>query len=125
MGMNWTRTSYLFLVMIMISVGVTSAYAITISLNADPVNVQGTLVVGGDLDLRGTSPSDNDIIFFDEPFEGSEHLQWDDSQFRFEFTRGLAVDGTGTQVLMSVIDIVDTPVPGGQQLDVTYTFNLD
>jgi len=33
--------------------------------------------------------------------------------------------GTGTQVLMSVIDIVDTPVPGGQQLDVTYTFNLD
>jgi len=33
--------------------------------------------------------------------------------------------GTGTQVLMSVIDITDIPVPGGQQLDVTYTFNLD
>jgi len=43
MGMNWTRTSYLFLVMIMISVGVTSAYAITITLGADPVVILGIL----------------------------------------------------------------------------------
>ena len=33
--------------------------------------------------------------------------------------------GGSTVVLFSVIDITDTPVPGGQQLDVTYTFNLD
>ena len=33
---------------------------------------------------------------------------------------------SGTSVvLFSVIDITDIPVPGGQQLDVTYTFNLD
>lgn len=93
MGMNWTRTSYLFLVVILISVGVTSAYAITITLGADPVNVQGTLVVDGDLDLRGTSSLDNDSILFDNVIESTKTLEWDNNDDRFEFSFPLAVGG--------------------------------
>jgi len=109
MGMNWTRTSYLFLVMIMISVGVTSAYAITITLGADPVNVQGTLVVDGDLDLTGPF-GDDDTIFFNTLGEGSESLKWDFGENRFEFTRGLAIVGP----IETGANIFTTSVPWNQ-----------
>jgi len=121
MGMNWTRTSYLFLVLILISVGVTSAYALTITLGADPVNILGDLnvdgdidvsggleaegtiagvtlnsfgntIVDGDLDLTGTSAIDDDTIFFDDGT--STTLHWNESENRFEFGRDLLVQGS-------------------------------
>lgn len=94
MGMNWTRTSYLFLVVILISVGITSAYAISITLAADPVFVKGDLIVDGDLDLAGLSDTDDDTIFFDGIFEGTKTFQWDDSDARFEISDDLALAGT-------------------------------
>ena len=46
-----TKTSNLVLLTILIGVSVTSAYAITITLGADPVNILGKLNVDGDLTI--------------------------------------------------------------------------
>jgi len=104
-GMNWTRTSYLFLVMILISVGVTSAYAVTITLGADPVVVQGDLNVDGDIDVSGQLTNDNDAICFDD---GSQCLRWVDGSSRFNIGElfingGFEAEGTSTfQGLLNV-----------------------
>ena len=74
----------------MISVGVTSAYAITITFGADPVIVTGDLVVDGDIDVAGLSDSDNDSIFFDDGFAT---IQWHNVNDRFQIDRALHVNG--------------------------------
>ena len=70
----------------MISVGVTSAYAITITLGADPVVVQGDLNVDGDIDVSGLFTNDLDSIFFDD---GTKFLRWNDFTTGFQFSGNL------------------------------------
>jgi len=45
--MNWTRTPYLALFVILIAIGISSAYAITITLGGDPVIINGILDMMG------------------------------------------------------------------------------
>ena len=85
-----TKTPYLVLFMVLISVGVGTASAlVTITLAGDVI-ITGNTDVHGDLDLSGNSNSDFDRIFFDD---STEFLTWDDIQDRFEFSEGLATKG--------------------------------
>jgi len=121
--MNWTRTSYLFLVLILISVSVTSAYAITITLGADPVNILGNLNVDGDIDLSGSSATDNDKICFDD---GSQCLIWVESQSHFQiqelFING-GFEAEGTIAGGTLNSFGNTIVDG--DLDLTGTSAID
>lgn len=84
-----TKTSNLVLLTILIGVSVTSAYAITITLGGNPVNILGTLVVDGDLDLTGTSAVDDDTIFFDDGT--TTFFKWDETFQEFELSHPLFV----------------------------------
>ncbi len=121
--MNWTRTSYLFLVLILISVGVTSAYAITITLGADPVNILGDLNVDGDIDVSGPLTNDDDSICFDD---GSQCLRWRDSLSHFQIQElfingGLEAEGT---IAGSTLNSFGNTIVGGD-LDLTGTSATD
>ncbi len=121
--MNWTRTSYLFLVLILISVGVTSAYAITITLAADPVHILGDLNVDGDIDVSGPLTNDDDKICFDD---GSQCLRWIDSLSHFQIQElfingGLEAEGT---IAGSTLNSFGNTIVGGD-LDLTGTSATD
>jgi len=55
---NLKLTSILVMFVILGAIGVSTAYAITITLGADPVNVLGNLNVDGNLDVTGTITGD-------------------------------------------------------------------
>lgn len=121
--MNWTRTSYLFLVLILISVGVTSAYAITITLGADPVNILGDLNVDGDIDVSGPLTNDDDSICFDD---GTQCLLWRDSLSHFQIQElfingGLEAEGT---IAGDTLNSFGNTIVGGD-LDLTGTSATD
>jgi len=123
MGMNWTRTSYLFLVVILISVGVTSAYAITITLGADPVTVTGNLNVdGGTINVFGPLTTDSDKICFDE-IGSPKCLQWDDGQN--ELFLGTNLDVLGLTVTEGTLNVATGNAIIGGDLDLTGTGDID
>ena len=95
--MDWknqlTRTPYLVLFMILISIGVGTASAlITITLSGD-VHVIGDTTIDGDLLIGTNDGSDIDTIRFDQ---GSETILWDDPQSRFEVGDDLTTGGVLT-----------------------------
>ena len=84
--MDWknqlTKTPYLVLFIVLISIGVGTASAlITITLAGD-VHVTGNTILDGTLGVGINNPNDDDFILFDD---GNEFLFWDDSQTQFEF----------------------------------------
>ena len=92
--MEWknqlTKTPYLVLFIILISVGVGTASAlITITLAGD-VHITGDASVDGDLSVGTNDASDDDSILFDD---GTKVLRWDDSIDRFEISDDLALPG--------------------------------
>jgi len=62
-------------------------------LVTDMLEVNGKTFLDGDLDISGDSASDNDSILFDD---GTQTLQWDNAQTRFEFTNSLHIPVIGT-----------------------------
>jgi len=100
--MGWknqlTKTPYLVLFIVLITVGVGTASAlITITL-AGNVIVTGDLTglndvrVGNDLYL-GDSEGTHDIRFFEDGNPNGERIQWDDENDQFEFSDDVAVFG--------------------------------
>jgi len=84
--MDWknqlTKTPYLVLFIVLITVGVGTASAlITITLAGD-VHITGDTTIDGELGVGTGNPNDDDKIWFDD---GNEFLMWDDSQTQFEF----------------------------------------
>ena len=84
--MDWknqlTKTPYLVLFIVLITVGVGTASAlITITLSGD-VHVTGDTTLDGELFVGTDNPNDDDKIWFDG---GEEFIMWDDSQTQFEF----------------------------------------
>ncbi len=76
-----TKTPYLVLFIVLISVGVGTASAlITITLAGD-VHITGDTTIDGELSVGTGNPNDDDKIWFDD---GNEFLMWDDSQSQFE-----------------------------------------
>ena len=87
--MDWknqlTKTPYLVLFIVLITVGVGTASAlITITLAGDVI-ITDNLHVGKDLFI-GDSESNQDILFFDNGSPQGERFQWDDAADRFEFS---------------------------------------
>jgi hypothetical protein len=93
MAMDWknqlTRTPYLVLFIVLISIGVGTASAlITITLSGD-VHVTGDTTLDGDLSIGTDEPNDDDTIKFDD---GTKTLTWDDSMGQFVFSDSLNID---------------------------------
>jgi len=118
-----TKTSNLVLLTILIGVSVTSAYAITITLGADPVHILGDLNVDGDIDVSGPLANDNDKICFDD---GLQCLRWIESESHFQIQEifingGLEAEGTIAGVTLNSFG--NTIVDG--DLDLTGTSAID
>jgi hypothetical protein len=65
------------------------------------LEVDGTVFVDGSIRLGGQSATDNDSIFFDTGTDQS--LTWNDSQFQFRLSSGLALDGSVTLHNLTVL----------------------
>ena len=94
MAMEWknqlTRTPYLVLFIVLISMGVGTASAlITITLAGD-VHVLGEMKIDETLLMGTDNPNDDDGIRFDD---GSEVLFWDESEDSFMVTDDLVTQG--------------------------------
>ena len=92
--MDWknqlTKTPYLVLFVVLISIGVgTASAAITITL-AGNVHVLGDMVIDETLLIGTDNPNDDDGIRFDD---GSEVLFWDESENSFQVTDDLVTEG--------------------------------
>ncbi len=92
--MGWknqlTKTPYLVLFVVLISIGVgTASAAITITL-AGNVHVLGDMVIDETLLIGTDNPNDDDGIRFDD---GSEVLFWDESENSFRVTDDLVIEG--------------------------------
>ena len=80
-----TKTPYLVLFIVLITIGVGTASAlITITLAGDVI-ITDNLHVGKDLFI-GDSETNQDILFFDNGSPQGERFQWDDAADRFEFS---------------------------------------
>ena len=100
--MEWknqlTKTPYLVLFIVLISIGVGTASAlITITLSGNVI-VTGDLTGSNDVTVGnhlyiGDSDEDHDIRFFEDGNPNGERFQWDDSADRFEFSDDAAVFG--------------------------------
>jgi len=92
--MNWknqlTKTPYLVLFIVLISIGVGTASAlITITLAGD-VHITGDTTVDGELKIGTNNPSDDDVIRFDS---GNEWIKWDESETFFRFSDTVSTGG--------------------------------
>lgn len=112
MPLKLTKTPYRVLFIILISVTLTSAYALTITLSADSV------IVTGDLDLTGTSSSDDDTIYFDTGL--TEFLRWDESESEFDISDDLEVAGN-LELDGKILDSLNSAGTDGQFLSSTGT----
>lgn len=106
--MNWknqlTKTPFLVLFILLISVGVGTASAlITITLAGD-VHVTGDIVLDGELSVGTDNPSDDDFIRFDS---GNENIQWDESQTRFRLSDSIVTGGHFAAGSISADDTVN------------------
>ena len=95
--MDWknqlTKTPYLVLFIVLISVGVGTASAlITITLSGD-VHVTGDTTLDGELTVGAGSTNNDDFIRFDG---GNEFIQWDETVNRFTFSESLNIDDGGS-----------------------------
>lgn len=99
-----TRTPYLVLFMVLISIGVGTASAmITITLAGD-VHVTGNTALDGELSVGIDNPSDDDFIRFDG---GNENIQWDESQTRFRLSDSIVTGGHFAAGSISADDTVN------------------
>jgi len=97
-----TRTPYLVLFIILISIAVGTASAlITITLAGNVIVTGDLKMTGGDLSIENpgndarillgiNDPDNNDVILFDD---GSKILMWDESESQFEFSDAIVTSG--------------------------------
>ncbi len=88
-GKILTKTPYIVLFIVLISMGVGTASAlITITLAGD-VHITGDTTIDGELSIGTDNPNDNDVIRFDD---GNENLTWENQLQLFTFSESLNID---------------------------------